>query len=242
MYVHYVAVSGDKMSGSKSYVMLMGAVLLVGAGLLWAVVASGPSTENSPATISTPQEPQGIGADLSRRDVDDPRAVGRVDAPVVLIEYADFRCPFCGVFARETEPQLQKYIKDGTLRIEFRDLAIFGEQSTRAAAASRAAGEQGKFWDFYSAVYGDAPERGHANLTDSELMSYAAKIGIKNMSQFTKDMDSTTIANDVQADAKEAYDIGASSTPLFLVNDEPILGAQPASVFIEKIERLAAAS
>ena len=230
------------MAGSKTYVMLIGAVLLVGGGLVWAIVAGGSSTANSPAAISTPAEPQGIGVDLSRRDADDPRAVGRVDAPVVLIEYADFRCPFCGVFARETEPQLQKYVDDGTLRIEFRDLAIFGEQSTRAAAASRAAGAQGKFWDFYTAVYEDAPERGHANLTDSELMSYASKIGIEDMEQFTKDMDSTKVAEDVEADAKEAYDIGASSTPLFLVNSEPILGAQPASVFIEKIERLAAAS
>ena len=230
------------MSGSKLNVMLMGVVLFVGGGLLWFALASGPPSDDSPATISTPQEPQGIGVDLSRRDLDDPRAMGKVDAPVVLIEYADFRCPFCGVFARDTEPELKKYVEDGTLRIEFRDLAIFGEQSTRAAAASRAAGQQGKFWEFHSAVYADAPERGHANLTDSALVVYATKIGVKDMVQFRKDMNSTKVATDVQSDAEEAYGIGASSTPLFLVNDEPILGAQPASVFIEKIERLAAAS
>ncbi|AXT86889.1 disulfide bond formation protein [Aeromicrobium sp. A1-2] len=222
------------------YALLIAAVVLVGAGLVWLTTTGDPNSESA-ATVTHTQQ-QGIGVDLARRDADDPRAIGDVEAPVVLIEYEDFRCPFCAVHARETQPQLQKYVDDGTLRIEFHDLAIFGEQSSRAAAAGRAAAAQGRFWEFYKAVYGDAPERGHADLSDSVLMKYAQRIGVEDLEKFEADMDSAATAAAVKADAQAAYDIGASSTPLFLVNDEPILGAQPAGVFIEKIERLASAS
>lgn len=198
------------------------------------------SDSSAPASVRTDKD-QGIEVDLARRDSSDPLAIGDEDAPVVLIEYADFRCPFCGVFARETKPELMKYVEDGTLRMEYRDLPIFGEQSTRAAMAGRAAGAQGRFWEFYDAVFADAPPRGHASLTDATLTKYAKESGVPDLNQFKKDMNSQKYADDVQADADEASDLGASSTPLFLVGDEPILGAQPASVFIEKIYRLAKA-
>lgn len=230
------------MTKRMPYAALMGVVLLLGAGLVWFALASAPTTGDDAAEAATQSQSQGVGVDLARRVAGDPRAVGDIDAPVVLIEYKDFRCSFCGVHARETEPKLRKYVADGTLRIEFRDLPIFGKQSIRAAAASRAAAEQGRFWEFYRAVFADTPKRGHADLTDAVLVDFAREIGVPDLTRFAADMDSTDIAGEVQDDAQEAYRIGASSTPLFLVNDEPILGAQPASVFIEKIERLASAS
>jgi len=230
------------MSKHMPYAALIAVVVLLGAGLVWLASTSGPPSSESIAATATQGQQQGIGVDLSRRDADDPRAIGDVDAPVVLIQYEDFRCPFCGVHARDTQPQLQKYVDDGTLRIEFNDLSIFGEQSDRAAAASRAAAAQGKFWEFYDAVFADAPERGHADLPDSVLMKYAQEIRVQDLKKFEVDMNSDETAAAVQEDAHTAYRIGASSTPLFLVNDEPILGAQPADVFIEKIERLASKS
>ena len=64
----------------------------------------------------------------------------------MLIEYADFRCGYCGKFARDTEPELvKKYVADGTLRIEWRNFPIFGEESEAAARAAWAAGQQGRF-------------------------------------------------------------------------------------------------
>lgn len=228
------------MTKRMPYAALLAAVIIIGGGLVWLAATTGPP--RSEPTAAAQSQQQGIGVDLARREANDPRAVGDVDAPVVLIEYEDFRCPFCAVHARETQPQLQKYVDDGTLRIEFHDLAIFGEQSNRAAAASRAAADQDKFWEFYDAVYADSPERGHANLTDEVLMGYARQIGVKDLDRFETVMNSDTTAAAVAKDAQAAYGIGASSTPLFLVNDEPIVGAQPVEVFVEKIERLAATS
>ncbi len=228
---------------------------LIGAGVFLMVVLvlglttvlrpnpSGPgaATEGAeaPAASVASESPYGIGVDLARRRENDPMALGAVQAPVVLVEYADFRCPFCGVFARETKPELMRYVDEGTLRIEFRDLPIFGQQSVDAAVAGRAAAAQGRFWPFYDAVYADAPQRGHADLTASALTGYAKQAGVPDLERFRDDMASDTLLAQVQSDLAEAQQLGVSSTPLFLVGEEPILGAQPTAEFVEKIERLA---
>jgi protein-disulfide isomerase len=212
------------------------------AGLLILAAGSRPSNVGKDSTSNSSAnggDEYGLGIDLSRRTAGDPLALGRKDAPVVLIEYADFRCPFCGVFARETKPQLAKYVDDGTLRIEWRDLPVFGDESVQAALAGRAAAEQGKFWEFYEVVFAKAPQRGHASLTTNVLLKFAMEAGVPDPIKFKADMKSPELARSIEADTAEATELGATGTPLFLVDDEPIVGAQPLSVFIEKIERLA---
>ncbi|MGB3259123.1 MAG: thioredoxin domain-containing protein, partial [Ornithinimicrobium sp.] len=99
--------------------------------------------EAAQSTASLTPEQEAFLLDLQRRDPDDPMALGEVNAPVVLIEYADYRCPFCATWAQETKPGLDDLVEDGTLRIEYRDIAILGEDSLAASIAARAAGEQG---------------------------------------------------------------------------------------------------
>ncbi len=219
---------------SKRYLALVAALVVVAAVLIWRGVAT-DSEEESPAAEVSNVQASGIGEEIARRSLDDPLALGDVDAPVVMVEYADFRCPFCGVFARDTKPELMDLVEDGTLRIEFRDLPIFGAQSERAARAGRAAAEQGRFWEFYDLVFADAPERGHADLDDQALRRFAQEAGVSDMDQFDRDMDSEHVAAAVQADQDEAYALGASSTPLFIVGDTPVLGAQPTDAFLDLI-------
>lgn len=99
--------------------------------------SSAPSRDRVISEI--PAQPQaGVYPELvklARRGVGDPLAVGRADAPVVMVEYADFKCGYCGKFARDSEPALiKKYVEDGTLRIEWRNFPIFGNQSEAAPA------------------------------------------------------------------------------------------------------------
>lgn len=200
-----------------------------------------PSGANEPAaSVSQAPQNQGIGVDLSRRTPDDPLAKGKVDAPVVLIEYADFRCPFCGVFARESKPKLQPYIDAGTLRVEWRDFPLFGEESDLASMAGRAAGEQGRFWQFYEVTFQNAPERGHLKVTKKKMISFAKEAGVSDLERFEEDLTDPKLGDAVQRDLEEGRQLGISGTPTFLINDEPLVGAQPYSVFEEKIERLAA--
>ena len=181
----------------------------------------------------------GAGYDLRRHQEGDPLAMGDLDAPVVMVEYADFRCPFCAVFARETMPKLMKYVDDGTLRFEWHDLPVFGPESLEAAVAGRAAAAQGKFWKFHDLTYADAPTRGHPSLPREKLIDLATEAGVGDIEKFTADLDDPALLQQVKADAQKAMDIGATGTPAFFVNGEPIIGAQPLSVFTEAIERKA---
>ncbi|MFF3783348.1 DsbA family protein [Streptomyces sp. NPDC001933] len=177
-------------------------------------------------------------AKLARRDAGDKLAQGRADAPVVLIEYADFKCGYCGKFARDTEPALvKKYVDNGTLRIEWRNFPIFGAESEAAARAAWAAGQQDRFWQFHAAAYAEgAKEKGFGK---GRLKELARQAGVADLDRFARDADSAAASAAVGKDQEQGYGIGATSTPSFLINGRPIAGAQPMETFTSAIEAAA---
>lgn len=190
------------------------------------------------AALSPEQEQVLLG--LQRREDGDPLAVGAVDAPVVLIEYADYRCPYCASWALDVRPGLQPYVDDGTLRIEFRDTIIFGEESALVAIAARAAGEQGMYWDYHDAIFAAAPATGHAELPKERLLQLAQEVGVPDLDRFEADLSSQDLLDAVQADMAEAQSLGVRSTPTFIVNTVPVRGSQPVEVFTQLIDAQAA--
>ncbi len=211
-----------------------------------AVVASRPDP-SAAETASADRSSAGSGsedplAQLARRTPGDPLAVGDPDAPVVMVSYSEFQCPFCGKFARDTEPGLiEKYVEDGTLRIEWRDFPYLGEESTTAALAGRAAALQGKFWEFHDAVYAEQRPVNSGILTEEYLASLAREAGLDG-DRLVKDMARPELAEAVRADFQEGQALGVTGTPAFLVNGQPIIGAQPAEVFEQAIENAADAA
>ncbi|MFD7260730.1 DsbA family protein [Streptomyces sp. NPDC059874] len=167
---------------------------------------------------------------LARREAGDKLAVGRADAPVVLIEYSDFKCGYCGKFARDTEPELvKKYVADGTLRIEWRNFPIFGAESEAAAKAAWAAGQQDRFEQFHAAAYAEgAKEKGFG---EDRLVELARQAGVPDLERFKADMAGEQAAAALKRDQDEGYGIGVTSTPSFLVGGKPIAGAQPLQAF-----------
>ncbi|MGW0394858.1 DsbA family protein [Streptomyces sp. NPDC003042] len=178
---------------------------------------------------------------LARRVPGDKLAVGRADAPVVLIEYSDFKCGYCGKFARDTEPALvEKYVEDGTLRIEWRNFPIFGADSEAAAKAAWAAGQQDRFPSFHAAAYAEgAKEQGFGA---ARLLELARQAGVPDLERFQRDMAGERAAAAVRADQEEGYRIGVTSTPSFLVNGRPIAGAQPIGAFTTAVAQAKAAA
>lgn len=171
-----------------------------------------------------------------RRIDGDPLAVGAVDAPVVMIEYADYQCGYCQQFTTEIKPELQHLIDDGTLRIEWHDFPIFGEESALIAIAARAAGEQGMFWEYNTAVMA-ARSGSQEPVTAESLIALAGEVGVPNIEQFTTDLNGTELAALVQADYDSAIALlGQPSTPQFIINDSYIGGSGPAEAFIGVIE------
>lgn len=233
---------------SRKKPLVYGAGVVVAAALL-GYVSYRATAPDSPDARSSSSVVAGVTADpdegvypelakLARRDAGDKLALGRADAPVVLIEYADFKCGYCGKFARDTEPALvKKYVDNGTLRIEWRNFPIFGAESEAAARASWAAGQQGRFWEFHRAAYAEgAKEKGFGK---DRLKALGRQAGVPDLDRFVRDTDGSAAAAAVSKDQEQGYGIGATSTPSFLINGRPIAGAQPAETFTRAIEQAA---
>ena len=216
--------------------------LLILSGVLWT------QSSNTAANVigggeaaDAVQQPSGP-TDLERRDPADTMAIGDVDAPVVLSEWVDMRCPFCAVYSRDILPVLQKeYIDTGLLRIEMHDVAFFGEESLRAATAARAAGEQGLYAEYVSALFAAAPESGHPDLPADELIEFAEQVGVPDISKFTADMDRADLRTAAEQSTALAQQVGVSGVPFFAINGQAMSGAQPIETFRQFIDQELAA-
>lgn len=241
--------NGRRVSVNKDFVLIGGLVVIAAALIAYLLMRPGgdgasaaPAAGPSVATLATDAEAGDGGAEgrrppVERRQAGDPLALGAPDAPVAMVVFSDYRCPFCAKFSRDIEPELVKrYVDAGRLRIEWRDFPIFGPQSMSAARAGRAAAEQGKFWEFNRAVYGAAPERSKADLTDAALIEFARQAGVSDIARFTASMRGNTFDAAINADLARGTGIGVPSTPAFLINDVPMLGAQPTEDFVRAID------
>ncbi|MBB4664524.1 DsbA family protein [Conexibacter arvalis] len=203
-----------------------------------AVVGAGQTATDTADDSSTASAAYGPVTGTERRIDGDPLALGRVDAPVVMVEYADYRCPFCAKFATDTLPELtRRYVDTGLLRIEWRDFPIFGEDSERASRAGRAAAAQGRFWPFYRELFGAAPPSGHPPMPLEKLERLARRAGVKDLARFRRDVAADETHGAVESDLEHGLALGVNSTPAFVINGFPLLGAQPLEAFVEVIEQ-----
>ena len=130
------------------------------------------------------------------------------------------------------EPKLYKeYVRDGTLRIEWRDFPYRGQESVNAAVAARAAQAQGKFWEYHDLLY-DNQSSGYS---DENLIALAGKAGLDTR-RFERDYKSARYEGVVRADFKKGQDLGVSGTPTFFINGKVLVGLQPLGVFEKAIE------
>lgn len=189
--------------------------------------ASKPTNTAVRTATTAPTQP-----DYIRNDADDPMAIGDIDAPLVLVEWTDMRCPFCAVFSRDTLPEVVKeYVDSGQVRIEINDVSFFGEDSSAAAVAARAAGRQGKYAEFLTTVYANAPEDGHPDMPREKLLGFAKSAGVADLDQFESDIDDPTLAEEVAQSTTYAQQLGVNSVPFFVADGTALSGAQPIENF-----------
>lgn len=212
---------------------LLNAVLGVVTVFLVVVLAAGSGPAEEPAPVAGDRSGAAPGElAVVRRDAADPAAIGPVDADVVLVEWVDFRCPFCAVFTNQVFPTLvDEYVDADRIRIEVTPVAFFGDESTAAAVAAHAAGEQGMFFEFMETVYAAAPESGRAELPRERLVELAREAGIADIERFTADLDREDLRRKVSVDTVLAQQVGVSSVPFFVIGESGFAGAQPADVF-----------
>ena len=130
------------------------------------------------------------------------------------------------------EPKLyKKYVKDGTLRIEWRDFPYRGQESVNAAVAARAAQAQGRFWEYHDLLY-DSQFSGYS---DENLIALAERAGLDTQ-RFERDYESARYEPLVRADFRRGLNAGVNGTPTFFVNGKMLAGLQPVGVFENAIE------
>ncbi|MCS6789291.1 MAG: DsbA family protein [Patescibacteria group bacterium] len=159
--------------------------------------------------------------------------LGNPNAPVTIIAYSDYECPFCEKFFRETEGLIKKdYIETGKVKMIYRDFPLTSHQyAMPAALAANCAKEQNKFWEYHNEIF-----KNQNNLVNFDFIGAAKKLGL-NENKFKTCFESKKYENQIQNSIKEAISIGVNGTPTFFVNGQQVVGAQPYSNFKAIIER-----
>jgi protein-disulfide isomerase len=145
-------------------------------------------------------------------DEGDSPAKGPKDAPVVIVEWADFQCPYCGAAAPVLDKVTEQYPED--VRLVFKNYPLPShEHSEIAARAAVAAGKQGKFWEMHHALF----ENQQSGLDHDTILKLAKEVGVDEK-KFVADWDSEAVADAVNADRKQAEKLDLRGTPMIYVN------------------------
>lgn len=215
--------------------MAIVAIALVLVGVFAFQAVYGDHDSEGDAASGAAATPGPLGDSLERRDSDDPISVGPVDAPVVMVVYSDYQCPFCAAWSERTLPTLLRYTERGELRIEFRDLNVYGELSVLASRAAYAAGLQGRFLEYHDRLFAGGQKRPARQLSSGALFDLARDLGL-DMTQFARDVNSNATISAITNSSSEGSLTGLNSTPAFVIDGHPILGALPTQTFVKAVD------
>ncbi|MBR9681512.1 MAG: DsbA family protein [Candidatus Altiarchaeota archaeon] len=166
--------------------------------------------------------------------VDDDAVKGNANAPVTIVEWSDYECPFCARFYTETLGQIDElYIQTGKVKFVYRDFPLpprTHPNAQKAAEAAECAGEQDKYWEMHDALFDSGVSGGV-----TAFKQYAIDIGLDNIA-FNSCLDSGDMAAEVAKDLQDGQAAGVGGTPSFLINGQLIVGAQPFEVLQQVIE------
>lgn len=196
------------------FYVALGVVALGGAWLLFRQMGGGgtPATTLTPV-VMTPAQLQRVPG-ISK---------GQPNAPVVIMEFADFQCPGCGDFARFSEPLLQDHIDNGTVRFVWYDFPLvqIHKNAMLAARAGRCANEQNQFWPFHDHLFGQQGEWSESNKAANLFEGYAQQAGL-NRDAFATCLRSEKYQKEVSESYELGNTLGVTSTPTLLINGKKV--------------------
>lgn len=205
---------------------LLPLVFLLGMGLgwVWGSNSSSPQQANQPEPTSAPRRFQ--------VEAGENPALGPVDAPVTIIEFSDYECPFCARWHQQVYGRLMKEY-EGKIRFVYRDFPLenIHPNAVPAAIAAHCAGEQGAYFPFHDALF--SYELG---LNREAYLTYAKRLNL-DVTAFQTCLDEARYAETVQENLNYGLSIGVSSTPTFFINGIIIIGAQSFDVFKQVIDK-----
>jgi protein-disulfide isomerase len=198
--------SARKNSGLPTYALIAGVtvVALIAVAVIVVLDQSADSSQSEPGAASLE------------------KSYGAGDAPVVVVEYADFQCPYCKQFAVDAGQQLKvDYADQGQVRFVFHHFAFIGDESTWAAEASECANEQDRFWDYHDKLFEEQAGENQGAFSRDNLKRFAAELGLET-EPFNECLESGKYKSQVRDAYKEAQRRRINSTPTILVNEQLI--------------------
>ena len=168
--------------------------------------------------------------------VDDDAVKGDPNAPVTIVEFSDFECPYCGKYIKESYPQIiANYVETGKVKYMFRDFPLVQLHPHAAGAANAAEcirdqGGDDMFFDYHDVLF-----QNQKALDVDSLKQYAADFDI-DQAEFASCVDNNKFADEINKDFSDGQALGVGGTPGFFINGKPLIGAQPYAAFEAAIE------
>lgn len=207
------------------------ALLFIGASLYFANSGAQKAINNGDTTVAKKEF-----ADVPLRDSP---VLGKDDAKVTIIEFADFQCPPCATFQFGAGAAIyEHYIKKGLAKLVHKHFPLLGEESFSAAYASECANEQGKFWQYHDYLFDQTAKAAGENsgtFTASNLANYAEQAGL-NKDVFMVCLNSEKYKDRVARDVKDGKDAGVSGTPTIFINGKKIEGDKKLKEYQQTID------
>lgn len=200
-------------------VLLVVSIFTGGFGIrsLTGALVKDTDQEVQPAQAAQPRQeaPSAPAIDMNAL-IDDDDVKGDKNAPVTIVEWSDFECPFCVRFYSQTLGQIEEeYIKTGKAKLVYRDFPLgFHSNAQKSAEAAECAGEQGKFWEMHDKLFEEGVDGGV-----SSFKQFAADIGL-NTKEFDDCLDSGKMAAETQKDMNDGTSVGIRGTPGFIINGQ----------------------
>ena len=200
-------------SRPKAFLWLLGVIALIGVAALGYVISR---PKAGPTDVLT-------GPDTSNAGAAQGSLMGKVDAPVKILEYADFECPACAGFATVTEPDVRtRIIEPGLASITYYDFPLTQHRNTLAASnAAACADEQGKFWPMHDRIF-QAQDEWNGQATERPkpfLKRYATEVGV-DVAKWESCYDSRKYQKRISANLADGLRRGVGSTPTFIIGNK----------------------
>jgi protein-disulfide isomerase len=161
---------------------------------------------------------------------------GQANAPVTIVEFSDYQCPFCSRYISDAYTQIdEQYIQTGKVRYLFRDFPLpFHANAVVSAMAARCAGDQGKYWEMHDVLFEKQDDWASGDPSET-FAGYARDLAL-DVATFSASLAGENYKAEIDADYALAQEVGVGGTPGFFINGKLLVGAQPFSAFQKEIE------
>jgi protein-disulfide isomerase len=224
-----------KSSGEAKLLLILGLIVLTGVGALWGLNRGAQTIGVVPSPQPTETPRPRTAADFDQLMKNARHVKGDANAPIQIVEFADFQCPSC---RRAFNTYVRDLVKKHPVRMAFYHLPLeMHARAVPAALAAEAAAKQNKFWPMYDALF--TGDELNPDLSDEALQLAAKNVGL-NMEQFQRDMADTALAEILKKDEQTAIDVHVNSTPTFFIRDQKgnvteVQGGQSGKEFLDKL-------